>query len=272
MKRKTRLARSEVSAIRPVLGAGFSDAYFWALAPNYDLTVTPTLTSKQGLLLQARMAPPADERLLFDQGGGHIPGRPGRVREAFSPLYPATRTRATACSAATSTPPASSRSTTTGSGAGTARSSPTAWSSRTTALRTYFAVMDPFKSGGLETVTQLYLTGAASAATSTRARCISTASRQATCRASFRRAPVIDYRNRLAKPAVRRRADLPGKHHQPVARQRRLRSDHAERIQHRAVRPPDRRSERRRCRPTVSCAAFPAPIRAHPRRRRGGAR
>ncbi len=26
-------------------------------------------------------------------------------------------------------------------------------------LRTYFALMDPFKSGGLETVTQLYLTG-----------------------------------------------------------------------------------------------------------------
>src|SRR5947199_1540634 len=36
-----------------VMGVNFSQPYFWALAPNYDLTVTPTLSSKQGLLMQA---------------------------------------------------------------------------------------------------------------------------------------------------------------------------------------------------------------------------
>ena len=35
-----------------VMGALYSQPYFWALAPNYDLTVTPTLSSKQGLLPQ----------------------------------------------------------------------------------------------------------------------------------------------------------------------------------------------------------------------------
>jgi LPS-assembly protein len=32
------------------LGTGVSIPYFWALAPNYDLTVTPTLSSRQGVL------------------------------------------------------------------------------------------------------------------------------------------------------------------------------------------------------------------------------
>src|SRR3954469_16391584 len=34
-------------------GVFVSAPYFWALAPNYDLTLTPTLMSKQGLLMQA---------------------------------------------------------------------------------------------------------------------------------------------------------------------------------------------------------------------------
>ena len=33
-------------------GVGLTVPYYWALAPDYDLTVTPMLTSKQGLLLQ----------------------------------------------------------------------------------------------------------------------------------------------------------------------------------------------------------------------------
>ncbi len=35
------------------LGTGVSMPYFWELAPNYDLTITPTLLSNQGLLGQA---------------------------------------------------------------------------------------------------------------------------------------------------------------------------------------------------------------------------
>ncbi len=34
-------------------GFGVSTPYFWALAPSYDLTVTPTITTRQGLLLQS---------------------------------------------------------------------------------------------------------------------------------------------------------------------------------------------------------------------------
>ncbi len=34
------------------LGTGISAPYFWAIAPNYDLTITPTLLSRQGLLGQ----------------------------------------------------------------------------------------------------------------------------------------------------------------------------------------------------------------------------
>jgi LPS-assembly protein len=34
-------------------GVAVTTPYYWALAPNYDLTVTPTVTTRQGLLLQA---------------------------------------------------------------------------------------------------------------------------------------------------------------------------------------------------------------------------
>jgi len=39
---------------RSRLGVGVSAPYFWALAPHYDLTLTPTLLSKQGFLGQAQ--------------------------------------------------------------------------------------------------------------------------------------------------------------------------------------------------------------------------
>jgi len=36
-----------------IFGYALTTPYYWALAPNYDLTVTPMITSKQGPLLQA---------------------------------------------------------------------------------------------------------------------------------------------------------------------------------------------------------------------------
>jgi LPS-assembly protein len=36
-----------------VYGVGITAPYYWAMAPNYDMTITPTLTTTQGLLLQA---------------------------------------------------------------------------------------------------------------------------------------------------------------------------------------------------------------------------
>ncbi len=41
------------ATVHSVYGLGVSTPFYWALAPNYDITITPTLTSKQGPLLQA---------------------------------------------------------------------------------------------------------------------------------------------------------------------------------------------------------------------------
>ena len=40
------------ATVHSVYGLGVSTPFYWALAPNYDITITPTLTSKQGPLLQ----------------------------------------------------------------------------------------------------------------------------------------------------------------------------------------------------------------------------
>ena len=37
--------------------------FFWNLAPNYDVTFSPTILSRQGLLMQGAMAPPPAQRL-----------------------------------------------------------------------------------------------------------------------------------------------------------------------------------------------------------------
>jgi len=39
-------------AYNSVYGFGVSTPFYWALAPNYDLTITPTITSRQGPLVQ----------------------------------------------------------------------------------------------------------------------------------------------------------------------------------------------------------------------------
>ena len=57
-----------------IQGFGLTVPYFWALAPNYDFTLTPTLIVAPGPAAAGRMAPPADERRLCDQGRRHLPG------------------------------------------------------------------------------------------------------------------------------------------------------------------------------------------------------
>ncbi|MBM6594316.1 LPS-assembly protein LptD [Microvirga pudoricolor] len=52
VKRKTGFLAPRYS-MSDSLGYGFSVPFFWALAPNYDLTVTPTYYTRQGLLAQA---------------------------------------------------------------------------------------------------------------------------------------------------------------------------------------------------------------------------
>jgi LPS-assembly protein len=52
VKRKTGFLFPSAS-FNSVYGFGVTTPFYWALAPNYDLTITPTITSKQGPLLQA---------------------------------------------------------------------------------------------------------------------------------------------------------------------------------------------------------------------------
>jgi LPS-assembly protein len=51
VKRKSGMLMPQV-AFSSKYGASFGVPYFWALAPNYDLTVMPTITTRQGVLLQ----------------------------------------------------------------------------------------------------------------------------------------------------------------------------------------------------------------------------
>ncbi|MGB9365587.1 MAG: LPS-assembly protein LptD [Xanthobacteraceae bacterium] len=142
-----------------VLGVNYSQAYFWALAPNYDVTVTPTLSSKQGLLMQAEWR----HRLLNGsysiKTAGIFQADPGAFERRFTPVYPGDKDPGDRLFRGSID--------TTGQ---FALNNNWVWGwdgSLVTdrmviqdyALRTYFAVMDPFKSGGLETVSQLYLTG-----------------------------------------------------------------------------------------------------------------
>jgi len=52
VKRKTGFLMP-METVNSVYGFGVTTPFYWALAPNYDLTISPTLTSKQGPLVQA---------------------------------------------------------------------------------------------------------------------------------------------------------------------------------------------------------------------------
>ena len=54
--------------------------YFWALAPNYDLTLTPSVIDQTGSVHAGRIPPPADERRLCDPRRRHPAARQGRIR------------------------------------------------------------------------------------------------------------------------------------------------------------------------------------------------
>ena len=62
-------------------GFGIEPKYFWALAPNYDLTLGTLLTTKQGALLEGAMAASSARRLLLDQSRRHFPAGSGLLRQ-----------------------------------------------------------------------------------------------------------------------------------------------------------------------------------------------
>jgi LPS-assembly protein len=184
-----------------VMGAMFAQPYFWALAPNYDLTVTPTLSSKQGLLMQAEWR----HRLLNGsysiKAAGIFQADPGAFEKRFTPVYPGDKDPGDRLFRGSID--------TTGQ---FALNSNWVWGwdgSLVTdrmviqdyALRTYFAVMDPFKSGGLETVSQLYLTGRGERSYfDARAMYFYGLSANDVQSQLPIIHPVVDYRNRLANP------------------------------------------------------------------------
>jgi LPS-assembly protein len=123
------------------------------------VTVTPTLTSKQGLLMQAEWRHRLINGSYSIKAAGIFQADPGAFEKRFTPLYPGDKDPGR---------PAVPRQhrhhrpvraeQQLGLGLGRlARHRPHGHPGLR--LRSYFSLMDPFKSGGLETVTQLYLTG-----------------------------------------------------------------------------------------------------------------
>jgi LPS-assembly protein len=183
------------------LGAFYSNAYFWALAPNYDLTVTPTLSSKQGLLMQAEWRHRLVNGSYSIKAAGIFQANPGAFEQRFSPLYPGDKDPGDRLFRGSID--------TTGQ---FSLNNNWVWGwdgSLVTdrmviqdyALRTYFAMMDPLKSGGLETVSQLYLTGRGERSYfDARAMYFYGLSASDVQSQLPIVAPVVDYRNRLANP------------------------------------------------------------------------
>lgn len=128
--------------------------YFWALAPNYDLTVTPMLSSRQGMLLQAEWRHRLISGSYSIKAAGIFQADRGYFANKFGAGSPGDRDFRGLVD-------------TTGQ---FALNNNWVWGwdgsivsdkffTQDYGLRTYFATMDPFKSGGLETVTQIYLSG-----------------------------------------------------------------------------------------------------------------
>jgi LPS-assembly protein len=72
-------------------GVGLSAPYYWALAPNYDFTVTPTITSQQGPLLEGQWRQRFDNGGFAIHGAGIVQADPHLLTEVHGPGYPGDR-------------------------------------------------------------------------------------------------------------------------------------------------------------------------------------
>src|SRR4051812_15277466 len=175
-----------------------STPYFWALAPNYDVTLTPTLTSKQGLLMQAEWRHRLINGSYSIKAAGIFQADRQYFADKFGPGSPGDRVFRGSID-------------TTGQ---FSLNHNWVWGWDGTlvtdkmviqdyGLRSYFAIMDPFKSGGLETVTQLYLTGRGERsyfdARGMYFYGLAASDVQSQLPLVL---PVVDYRNRLAQPLL----------------------------------------------------------------------
>jgi LPS-assembly protein len=180
-------------------GFGYSQSYFWALAPDYDFTLTPMLTSKQGLLMQGEWR----QRLV----DGSYSIRAAGIFQADAAAF-ASRTpngvdpgdRLFRGSIDTTGQFALNRNWVWGWDGSLLTDK---YAIADYGLRNYYVLMDPLKSGGLETVTQLYLSGRGDRSYfDARAMYfygLSASDVQAQLPVV---APVIDYQNKLAQPVL----------------------------------------------------------------------
>jgi LPS-assembly protein len=178
-------------------GAGLTVPYFWALAPNYDFTLTPMLTSKQGLLLQGEWRHRLMTGAYAVRAAGIFQANPG-FYATRSPGDPGDRQFR---GLVDTTGQFSLNNNWVWGWDGTVVTDK--FVIQDYGLRTYFTVMDPFKSGGLETVSQIYLTGRGERSWFD-ARLmyfygLSASDTQAQLPFVH---PVVDYKNRLAQPLL----------------------------------------------------------------------
>jgi LPS-assembly protein len=177
-------------------GVGYSQSYFWALAPNYDFTLTPLLTSKQGLLMQGEWRHRLVNGSYSIRAAGIFQADPGAFANRSGVDDPGNRLFRGSFD-------------TTGQ---FALNNNWVWGWDGTVvtdkyviqdygLRNYFVLVDPFKSGGLETVTQIYLTGRGDRSYfDARAMYFYGLSASDVQTQLPIVAPVIDYKNKLAQP------------------------------------------------------------------------
>ena len=79
VKRKTGFLTPSFMGSRAI-GYGVTTPFFWNLAPNYDVTFSPTISHPPGPAHADRVAAAADERRLRDPPRRHLPGGQGRFR------------------------------------------------------------------------------------------------------------------------------------------------------------------------------------------------
>jgi LPS-assembly protein len=137
------------------MGFGASVPYFWALAPNYDVTLTPTLLSRQGLLMQGEWR----HRLMngsYSIRAAGIFQQDTKVFASRSPGMHDPGDQVFRGNIDTFGQFALNNNWVWGWDASLVTDK---YVIQDYGLRTYFLLMDPFKSGGLDTVTQVYLSG-----------------------------------------------------------------------------------------------------------------
>ena len=179
-----------------IYGFGYSQSYFWALAPDYDFTLTPMLTSKQGLLMQGEWR----QRLVDGSYSIRAAGIFQADAAAFASEGSNGGDRLFRGSIDTTGQFALNKNWVWGWD-GTVVTDKYVISDY--GLRNYYVLMDPLKSGGLETVTQLYLTGRGDHSYfDARAMYFYGLSASDVQTQLPVVAPVIDYQNKLSQPVL----------------------------------------------------------------------